>query len=177
MAPRESVNRVEAAVASAGYTLRQRGADVYRAQGICHGGQHSESLVFLYNPDRGHINPHCHANCDRGTVLDVLGLTEADLYDEPLVKGSRDPWVPRPRVPVRPKPEPVIFDPPPVGWRPLADKWMPCSHEKTAEYLYADWESRIRFGVCRCDQKCFAQWRPDADAHSGRKWRLRELDD
>jgi hypothetical protein len=178
VAPRDSINRVEAAVASAGYTLRQRGADVYRTQGICHGGRNSESLVFLYNADRGHINPHCHANCDRGAVLDVLGLSEADLYDEPLVKGAnRDTFVPRLRVPVRPKPEPVIFDPPPVGWRPLDDKWMPCGHEKTAEYLYADWESRIRFGVCRCVEKCFAQWRPDADAHSGRKWRLRELDD
>ncbi|HEV2640152.1 MAG TPA: hypothetical protein VGX23_33770 [Actinocrinis sp.] len=176
MTGRDSIGRVEAAVTAAGYMLRQRGADVYRTQGICHGARANESLVFLYNPDRGHINPHCHAFCDRSTVLGVLGLTEADLYDEPRTGSSMDTWAPRPRVPVRPKPEPVIFEPPPVGWRPLTDGWMPCGHPKTAEYLYGDWERRIRFGVCRCDRKCFAQWRPDAEARSGRKWRLRECD-
>jgi hypothetical protein len=188
MAPRDSVIRVEAAVAAAGYTLRQRGADVYRTQGICHGGRSSESLVFLYNPDRGHINPHCHANCDRGAVLDALGLAEGDLYDEPR-GGSRTDWSPRPARPVISAPEPRIYPAKRRGWRPLSMNSMRCrvvledgsttweTHRLVAEYLYANADSCVAFGVCRCEHKHFAQWRPDPAVHDGRRWGIRERDE
>jgi DNA primase len=53
---------------------------------------------------------------------------------------------------------------------------MPCGHQKGAEYLYATADARVAFGVCRCTEKCFRQWRPDLDTRSGRRWGIRIQD-
>ncbi|MEV4245249.1 hypothetical protein AB0J63_17765 [Streptosporangium canum] len=58
------------------------------------------------------------------------------------------------------------------------DRWMPCGHDKVAEYLYRDENGAVLFGVARCALKgngCqgFRQWRPDPTKRSGRRWSLR----
>jgi len=185
VAPRDSILRIEAAVAAAGSALRQRGANVSRSRGDCHGGANPETLVWLYDENRGHINPHCHAGCDRELILAAYGLTEADLYDEPRKKGgsSMTIWTPAPRVVPRPKPAPVVFEPAPRGWRPPTETMTRCPvdggyemHELAAEYLYADEDSRVVFGVRRCVYKHFNQWRPDPTWRGGRRPGTREYD-
>ncbi|MFF0862346.1 toprim domain-containing protein [Nonomuraea sp. NPDC003560] len=59
------------------------------------------------------------------------------------------------------------------------DMWMPCGHDKVAEYLYRDEQGAVLYGVARCARKgkgCqgFRQWRPDASAKSGRRWSLND---
>ncbi|WP_051866254.1 toprim domain-containing protein [Streptosporangium roseum] len=63
--------------------------------------------------------------------------------------------------------------------RDNADRWMPCGHDKVAEYLYRDEHGVVLYGVARCALKgngCqgFRQWRPDPTNRSGRRWSLRE---
>ncbi|GGP10792.1 hypothetical protein LDL08_28140 [Nonomuraea glycinis] len=58
-----------------------------------------------------------------------------------------------------------------------ADLWMPCGHDKAAEYLYRDHDGTVLYGVARCRLKgngCqgFQQWRPDPSERSGRRWSL-----
>lgn len=57
------------------------------------------------------------------------------------------------------------------------DLWMPCGHDKAAEYLYRDRGGNIAYGVTRCRLKgngCqgFRQWRPEPSRRSGRRWSL-----
>ncbi|GGS87555.1 hypothetical protein GCM10010156_52560 [Planobispora rosea] len=57
------------------------------------------------------------------------------------------------------------------------DRWMPCGHDKVAEYLYRDQDGTVLYGVARCEKKgqgCqgFRQWRPDPSKRSGRRWSL-----
>lgn len=183
MTTRASVDRIESAVVAAGGTFRQRGANLYRSIGVCHGGQRNESLVFMYDPERGRVNLHCHAGCDFERILATLGITSADRYDEPRANSGERSWEPKPLPPPRPKPIPALFEPAPRGWRPAPDTWMPCGHPKAAEYLYADTDARVRFGVCRCDHKAdgcqrpFAQWHPDQAARNGRSWSIRKHDE
>ncbi|MEU6785920.1 hypothetical protein ABZ912_42595 [Nonomuraea angiospora] len=59
------------------------------------------------------------------------------------------------------------------------DTWMPCGHDKVAEYLYRDEQGTVLYGVARCGRKgdgCqgFRQWRPDPSKRSGRRWSLHE---
>jgi hypothetical protein len=175
MSARAAVDRIESAIRGAGGTFRQTSPDTFRSLGLCHGAQRSESLVILYNGDRGRVGLYCHAACDFDHILGTLGLTKPDLYDEPLKRDAGYIWTPpRPR-PVPPKPEPVVFDPASAKWRPPADEWMPCKHPKIAEYLYLDEQDRVVFGVARCERKCFAQWRP-VNRRPFRKWSLTEKD-
>lgn len=55
------------------------------------------------------------------------------------------------------------------------DTWMPCGHEKVAEYRYRDARGKLVFAVTRCAMKgngCqgFRQWRPDPSSKSGKRW-------
>lgn len=174
-----SILVAEQAVLAAGGTFRQRGRDTYRSIGICHGGSRSESLVFFYDAERGRINMFCHAGCDRDRILEALGMSNSDRYDEPRRREDELVWPPRLKRPAPPpKPEPVIFDPAPHRWRPPADNWMPCGHRKADEYLYTDESDRVVYAVARCDRKgdgCegFRQWRPVPD-RPFRRWRLVE---
>lgn len=173
-----SVTQVEQAVLAAGGTFHPRGTNTWRSVGVCHGGSRSESLVFFYDVQHGRINMFCHAGCDRGLILDRLGLSNGDRYDEPRDRERELVWPPRLAVPAPRKPEPVIFDAAPRQWRPPADSWMPCQHRKVAEYLYTDESGRVLYGVARCERKgdgCegFRQWRPVPE-RPFRRWRLVE---
>lgn len=177
MTARASIDRFESAVLAAGGTFRQHGTDRFRSIGVCHGGQRNESLTFRYDPEHGRIDPHCFAECSREQILDTLRLTNDDRYDEPRRRDGLAEHRPPPR-PAPPRPEPVVFDPAPLGWRPPEDTWMPrpCDHRKTDEYLYTDEQDRVLYGVARCPEKCIRFWRPDPDAPAFRRWRLDEQD-
>ncbi|MEV0163409.1 hypothetical protein [Nonomuraea fuscirosea] len=61
--------------------------------------------------------------------------------------------------------------------KPTADRWMPCGHDRVADYRYTDEHGHLLYGVSRCNRKgngCqgFRQWRPDSSARSGHRWSL-----
>lgn len=91
---------------------------------------------------------HCHAGCDTDDVLAALGMTRADLFDQPLDRPAGDDWM------------------------PCAKR----GHRQVAAYPYVDERGQTLFTVHRCAQKCFAQSRPDPSAKTGRRWRLRDDD-
>lgn len=173
MAPRASIDRVEQAVRMAGGNFRQESSDRFRSSGLCHETQ-SGSLMWFYHADEGRLKPFCHADCDYETILGVHGLAKRDLYDDPRGSGAA-PTVDAP--PRRSKPEPVIFDPAPLGWRPPVNTYMPpsCGHEKSEEYIRTDEQGAILYGVARCPEKCLRHWRPVPD-FPHRRWSLDELD-
>ena len=174
MTSRASIDRAEQAVRAAGGAFRQSGGDTFRATGLCHDAKSADSLIFFYHPDEGRLKPFCHADCDYETILAALGLAKRDLYDESRGTGS-GPGVDCP--PRAPKPEPVIFDPAPLGWRPPVDTYMPksCGHQKSEEYLRTDERGAILYGVARCPEKCLRHWRP-VPSWPHRRWSLDALD-
>lgn len=172
MAPRDSLLRVEQAELAAGGTFKQTGPDTFRGSSLCH-GKLSDALMFFYKPDQGRIKVYCHADCEYETILAALHLPKSALYDDPRGTGT-PPASPRPE---RPKPEPVIFDPAPIDWRPPANSYMPptCGHVKAEEYLYTNEQGAIMYGVARCPEKCLRHWRY-VPQFPHRRWRLDELD-
>lgn len=121
-----------------------------RVQGVCHDGD-SPDTVAVRRGNNGGVVIHCH-KCDGNTdFLAAIGWTEADLFDEPLAERPRD--------------------------RPEDDTWIPCQdrgHKRVAQYVYRNENKAVVHGVTRCDNKCFAQWRPDNGTRSGRRWSLND---
>ena len=144
-------NRVADLVRDRG--LRHRySSGALRVQGICHDGD-AEGTVAIRRGNSGGVVIFCHKCQGNSEFLTALGLTEADLYDEPMSDRPRD--------------------------RPADDTWIPCrdrGHKRVAQYLYRHANSAVVHGVTRCDHKCFAQWRPDDTAKSGRRWSLNDKD-
>jgi 5S rRNA maturation endonuclease (ribonuclease M5) len=104
------------------------------------------SLSIRLLPDKTLLK--CHAMCSLDAILAAADLTEADLFNQPLPQSER---------------------------RGSDDQWMPCTregHHRVAEYLYTDEHGTVEYGVCRCDRKCFRQWRVDPTTKSGRRWKL-----
>lgn len=89
----------------------------------------------------------CHAGCENTDIVAALGLTMADLYDEPKTDDGPDEWVPCARD----------------------------GHRKIEEYPYRDEFGKTLYSVTRCDHKCFAQWRPDDSRRGGRAWKLGDV--
>lgn len=142
-------NRVADLVRDRGLRHRYSGGAL-RVQGICHDGD-AEGTVAIRRGNSGGVVIFCHKCQGNSEFLAALGLTEVDLYDEPLTEHQRD--------------------------RPADDTWIPCrdrGHKRVAQYLYRDETGAVVHGVTRCDHKCFAQWRPDDTAKSGRRWSLND---
>ncbi|MGW3024518.1 toprim domain-containing protein [Streptomyces sp. NPDC001221] len=140
-------NRVADLVRDQGLRHRYSGGAL-RVQGICHDGD-AEGTVAIRRGNNGGVVIFCHKCQGNADFLAALGLTEADLYDEPL----------------------------PERERPADDTWIPCrdrGHKRVAQYDYRDERGAVVHGVTRCDHKCFAQWRPDDTARSGRRWSLND---
>lgn len=144
-------NRIADRVRDLGIQHRYSGGAL-RAQGVCHDGD-AEGTVAIRRGNNGGAVVFCH-KCEGNTdFLAALGMTEADLFDEPLPDRPRD--------------------------RPADDTWIPCQdrgHKRVAQYIYRDENSAVVHGVTRCDHKCFAQWRPDPTTRSGRRWSLNSKD-
>lgn len=174
MAPRDAITRTEARALAAAGVFRADGADAWRSIGLCHRGQRDLSVKFYYHADKGDIGLQCFAKCEYEVIKDAFGLTDDDLHDEP--RGTVSAWSFRPARPVVEVPQPIIYPAAPYGWRPPKSSYMRCGHEKLIEYLYANAEACVAFGVCRCVNKCFRQWRWDPEARDGRRWSVRQRD-
>lgn len=142
-------NRLADLLRDRGEPTRYSGGKL-RTRGICHSGD-SPDTVAISRINNG-VAVYCHKCAGNTDFLAEIGWTEADLFDEPLER-SRD--------------------------RPADDTWIPCrdrGHKRVAEYLYRDENRAVVHGVTRCDRKCFAQWRPDANSPTGRRWKLTDND-
>ncbi|WP_455359989.1 toprim domain-containing protein [Streptomyces sp. SYSU K21746] len=142
-------NRLADLLRDRGEPTRYQGGAL-RTRGICHDGD-APGTVAIRRGANGAVVIYCHKCQGNRDFLDALGWTEADLYDEPLPERQHD--------------------------RTADDTWIPCGergHKRVAQYLYRDENGITVHGVTRCDQKCFAQWRPDDGAKSGRRWSLND---
>lgn len=112
------------------------------------------SLSVGVKPD-GVVVLNCHGGpkCPTEDVMAALELPMAALWPAELQKKDQP------------------------SQRADNDRWMPCGHDKVAEYLYRDEQGTVLYGVARCSRKgdgCagFRQWRPDSSKRSGRRWSL-----
>ncbi|WP_128380484.1 toprim domain-containing protein [Streptomyces cavernae] len=140
-------NRLADLLRDRGVPTRYQGGAL-RTQGICHDGD-APGTVAIRRGNNGGVVIFCHKCQGNKDFLDAIGWTEADLYDEPLEQQDRA----------------------------ADDTWIPCrdrGHKRVAQYVYRDERSAVVHGVTRCDHKCFAQWRPDNSAKSGRRWSLND---
>lgn len=127
-----------------------RGSDVQKSCRCSAHDDRNASLSIRLDADK--VLLHCHAGCTVEDILASLELAPADLFNEPLRREDRRD-------------------------RPADDTWMPCTkdeHRRVAEYRYTDEQGNLIHGVVRCDRKQFWQWRPDATAKSGRRWKLND---
>lgn len=142
-------NRIADRVSELGIQHRYSGGAL-RAQGVCHDGD-AEGTVAIRRGNNGGAVVYCHKCEGNADFLAALGMTEADLFDEPLPERQHD--------------------------RPADDTWIPCQdrgHKRVAQYVYRNENGAVVHGVTRCDHKCFAQWRPDDSTRSGRRWSLND---
>jgi hypothetical protein len=98
------------------------------------------SLALTDGQDR--VLVRCHAGCDTDDVLGEIGLTRADLFDEPRERqpGGADDWTPR--------------------------------GTAIAIYSYTDEHGEVLYQVCRTADKQFPQRRPDPSSKTGWRWSL-----
>ena len=144
-------NRIADRVRDLGIQHRYSGGAL-RAQGVCHDGD-AEGTVAIRRGNNGGAVVFCHKCEGNADFLAALGMTDADLFDEPLPERQRD--------------------------RPADDTWLACQdrgHTRVAQYIYRNENGAVVHGVTRCDHKCFAQWRPDDTNRSGRRWSLNDRD-
>lgn len=126
-----------------------KGSDTQRS-GICP-AHDDRNASFSIRLDRDRVLLNCHAGCTFEDIVEALGITPADTFNQPLAPNERR--------------------------HQSDDTWMPCinkGHRRAAEYLYTDEDGTVEYGVCRCDKKCFYQWRPDSETKSGRRWKLND---
>jgi hypothetical protein len=88
---------------------------------------------------------YCHGHCATDDVLAALGMTKADLFDEPAERshGADD-------------------------WAPWQKDGCPCA--PVARYSYTDEGGELLFQVVRGQHKEFSQRRPDPASRSGWRW-------
>lgn len=140
-------NRLADVLRDRGVPTRYQGGAL-RTQGLCHDGD-APGTVAIRRGNNGGVVIFCHKCQGNADFLAAIGWTEADLYDEPL----------------------------PERERPADDTWIPCQqrgHQRVAQYVYRNAKGGVVHGVTRCDNKCFAQWRPDDTTRSGRRWSLND---
>jgi 5S rRNA maturation endonuclease (ribonuclease M5) len=143
-------NRMVDRLAELGIKTRFGGGKM-RVIGICHDASDVGAVTFERGRNGGLV-VWCHACEGNEKFLAAIGWTLADLHDEPLPERGRDN-------------------------HGGGDDWVPCTpkgHRKVAEYRYVDERNELIHAATRCDHKCFAQWRPDPTAKSGRRWKLND---
>lgn len=112
--------------------LHAAGCKVSRGRSQCpaHG---SRGLTLAVKQSPTGVLLHCHAGCTPAEVVDVLGLTLADLFDSAFPPG----YTPPPRR--EPSPWDVVTDGP--GWEHLLDR---IARERALEQDPAHWDRRAR---------------------------------
>lgn len=93
MSPRDGLRRVVDALDSHGVEVRDVNG-THRARCPIHEGGSNDSLSVQHlgprSGDRGgRARLRCFGGCDELQVLDLIGLTLADLYDEPIPADAR----------------------------------------------------------------------------------------
>ncbi len=150
MADTIAFNRLADFLRDRGEPTRYSGGAL-RTRGICHGGD-ADDTVAIRRGNNGGAVVFCHKCQGNTEFLAAIGWTEADLFDEPLPEQER-------------------------RLKASDDLWIPCKdrgHKRVAQYVYEDEHRQVVHGVTRCDHKCFAQWRPDPETRSGRRWSLND---
>lgn len=137
---------IERLIDQTGYPPRGHG---HQRNGRCPAHDDRKPSLSIGLGRDGAVLLHCQAGCPPEEVWAALGLLARDLFERKTDERARD------------------------------DDWIPChrdGHHKLAEYLYRDEHGTVLYGVVRCDQKCFRQWRPDPTTMSGRRWKLKDHD-
>lgn len=93
MSPRDGLHRVRNALSSYGAEVHEVNG-THRARCPGHQGTSNDSLSVQHlepkSGDRGgRARLRCFGGCDELQVLDLIGLTLADLYDEPIPAAAR----------------------------------------------------------------------------------------
>jgi 5S rRNA maturation endonuclease (ribonuclease M5) len=127
-----------------GYTAPRAGAD------WCCPAHDDNSPSLSVTAADGCVLVHCQAGCDRAAVLAALGMTDSDLFDEPLTNGNGKST--------------SGIDP---------ELWTPYG-EAVAIYDYTDENGRTLFQVCRTAAKEFPVRVPDATKKGGYRWKWGE---
>lgn len=143
-------NRMVDRLSELGVKTRFSGGKM-RVLGICHDASDVGAVTFERGRNGGLV-VFCHACGGNERFLDAIGWKPSDLYDEPLPERTRDV-------------------------QGGSNDWIVCTpkgHQKIAEYRYEDEHGDLVHAATRCDHKCFAQWRPDPTAKSGRRWKLND---
>lgn len=89
--PGASLDRVTRALANYGPGRRAGEWTKYHCPVPSHGsgkGDRDPSLGVLYDAGKGRTKVECFSGCSDVAVLDVIGLSVADLFDEPLSKST-----------------------------------------------------------------------------------------
>lgn len=142
---RSSVERVRSAL---GANISQDHGDQLYARCPAHDDtKPSLSATYRVSPDKGgRVLLRCHsaAGCDTPTILDALGLTWADLFDEPPARPATDKqrWTPPARKPAtkRTASKPAT---------PTVDPTTLPPRERVASHPYADADGRVAYEVVR----------------------------
>jgi hypothetical protein len=139
-----AIQRVLTALAAAGSAPRGTAAGRWLAH--CSAPDHpDEHPSMTVTLGTGTVLLCCRSRgCELDAIVAGIGLNLADLFDEPLEQKA------------------------------APDTWVPCGHRRIEEYRYSDERDALLYGVTRCDQKHFAQWRPDPTRKHGRRWSLRD---
>lgn len=98
-----------------------------RTRGICHDGDAPDTVVISRGKN-GNAVIHCHKCGDNRGFLQELGLTDADLFDEPLKKA---PFMPRRKVATYPYCDEngeLLF---------TVERWEPGKNGRTKDFLRA----------------------------------------
>jgi hypothetical protein len=94
--------RIRDALETGGHATIDTGHGKLRAQCPAHTSATPNSRPLAVADKEGRALLICHAGCDYTSVLDALGLTPRDLFNEALTRPA--PCNPRPTAPRRPQP-------------------------------------------------------------------------
>jgi hypothetical protein len=167
----DAVDRVRAALQAHGSRIEGRKPDDFMAQ--C--PEHDDGRPSLHvSQGSGKALLHCHAKCTPEAIVSALGLTMADLADEPGTRGAgvRQRYHPKSYDPEQPVPNAFTASDEPADdealpWAPAAPaggdppgNHAPCRTDAVAEYPYFDETGTLRVVVARTAAKGFPCYVP-----------------
>ncbi|WP_214369775.1 hypothetical protein [Pseudonocardia sp. H11422] len=167
-ADRSSFARLADALTAAGRVSTSRGSQLY-ARCPAHDDSNASLSVTWRTDSRtgaGRTFVRCHTGCDVRDVLDALGLTLSDLYDEPPARPSdptRARWTPE-RAPRKPRPAKAAK-------KPARGKGR---QRLVATYPYCDADGRVIYEVSRWHPKEFTVRVVDSAGRRQPRWPVKD---